>query len=66
MLSLSVGIGLDDVEVDIDAIVSSSIGMALLDTELFPICSKPVGVDGAEDTGVVESLLNGNSSTSDG
>ena len=63
------GTGLDDVEVDMEAIVSSSMGTTLLSTELLSLGSKVVGVDGAEETGVVElvsSLLAANSSISDG
>lgn len=52
----------------VDAIVSSSMGTILPSAELLSLASKVIGVDGADETGVVElvSLLNGNSSISDG
>lgn len=66
LLSLSVGTGLKEFVVDME---SSSMAMTLLATlELIVFGSGPVGVEGAEETGVVEltSFINGKSSTSDG
>jgi hypothetical protein len=66
LLSLSVGRGLKEFVVDME---SSSMAMTLLATlELIVLGSGPVGVDGADETGVVEltSFVNWKSSTSDG
>lgn len=66
MLSLSVGRGLKEFVVDME---SSSMAITLLATlELTVLGSGPVGVEGADETGVVEliSFVNWKSSTSEG
>lgn len=66
MLSLSVGTGLNDIDV-MDVLSSKS--MTLFATlTVFVFVSAPVGVDGEEEIDVLEfvSFINGNSSVSDG